>query len=148
MASTLSFWTPNAPRWIMWPNKFHLNLEEISMNAKMKLKVMIFKSSKHLLLMMHAFLCHQVEDNNAINITFGKSKSYQHSIHHPLISSFQEKTTTISKKRWFYRWALHFFFNFLLFGNVSWIINMRPYGCWKTINYILYVHGFYAILLI
>jgi hypothetical protein len=46
-----------------------------------------------------------------------------------IISSFQEKTTTISKRRRFYKWALHYFFNFLLFGNVSRITNMRPYGC-------------------
>jgi hypothetical protein len=26
---------------------------------------------------------------------------------------------TISKRERFYRWALHYFFNFLLFGNVS-----------------------------
>jgi hypothetical protein len=30
-----------------------------------------------------------------------------------------KKTITISKKRRFYRWALHCFSNFLLFGNVS-----------------------------
>jgi hypothetical protein len=35
-----------------------------------------------------------------------------------IISYFKEQTTTISKKRRFYRWALHYFFNFLLFGNV------------------------------
>jgi hypothetical protein len=29
------------------------------------------------------------------------------------------------------------YFNFLLFGNVSWITNMRPYGCQKNISYIL-----------
>ncbi len=33
----------------------------------------------------------------------------------------------------------HCFFKFLLFGNVLLTINMKPYGCWKTINYILYV---------
>jgi hypothetical protein len=36
--------------------------------------------------------------------------------------------------------------SFLLFGNVLWTINMRPYGCQKNINYILYVHWFYLIL--
>jgi len=33
-----------------------------------------------------------------------------------------------------------FFFNFLLFGNVLWTTNMKPYGCWKIMNYKLYVH--------
>ncbi len=61
---------------------------------------------------------------------------------------FKEKTITISKKRRFYRWALHYFFKFFLFGNVSWIINMRPYGRWKIVSYIFYVHWFYPILLI
>jgi hypothetical protein len=59
---------------------------------------------------------------------------------HNNIYILKKKTTTISKMRRFYRWALHYSFNFLLFGNVSWIINMRPYGYWKTISYILYVH--------
>jgi hypothetical protein len=36
-----------------------------------------------------------------------------------IISFLKEKTTTISKRRRFYRWAWHCFFNFLLFGNVS-----------------------------
>jgi hypothetical protein len=35
-----------------------------------------------------------------------------------IIINLKEKTTTISNKR-FYKWALHYFFNFLLFGNVS-----------------------------
>jgi hypothetical protein len=51
-----------------------------------------------------------------------------------------KKTTTISKKRRFYKWALNYFFNFLFFGNVSWTTNMRPYGRWKIIIYTLYVH--------
>jgi hypothetical protein len=33
-----------------------------------------------------------------------------------IIFSFKKKTTTISKKRRFYKWALHYFFDFLLFG--------------------------------
>ncbi len=52
----------------------------------------------------------------------------------------KKKTTTISKRRRFYRWELYYFFKFLLFGNVSWITNMRPYGHWKIVSYILYVH--------
>ncbi len=36
-----------------------------------------------------------------------------------IISFFRKKTTTISKRKIFYRWALHYFFNFVLFGNVS-----------------------------
>jgi hypothetical protein len=36
-----------------------------------------------------------------------------------IMSSSFFKTTTISKRRRFYRWALHYFFNFLLFCNVS-----------------------------
>jgi hypothetical protein len=36
-----------------------------------------------------------------------------------IIFYFKEKTTAISKRRRFYRWALHYFFNVLLFGNVS-----------------------------
>jgi phage-related protein len=35
-----------------------------------------------------------------------------------ILSSFQEKTTTISKRR-FHKWALHYLSNFLLFGDVS-----------------------------
>jgi hypothetical protein len=58
------------------------------------------------------------------------------------------KTIAISKRRRFYRWALHVFFNFLLFGNVSWTTNMRLYGRWKTVSYILYVHWFYPIFFI
>jgi len=36
-----------------------------------------------------------------------------------IISSFKKKTTTISRKKKFYKWALHYFFNFLFFCNVS-----------------------------
>jgi hypothetical protein len=35
------------------------------------------------------------------------------------ISSFKEKPFIILKRRRFYEWASHYFFNFLLFGNVS-----------------------------
>jgi hypothetical protein len=31
------------------------------------------------------------------------------------------------------------FFNFFLFGNVSWITNMRPYGHWKNVTYFIYI---------
>ncbi len=31
----------------------------------------------------------------------------------------KKKTTTISKRRRFYKWALHYFFNFHLYGTVS-----------------------------
>ncbi len=65
-----------------------------------------------------------------------------------IIFSFYKKPTTISKRRRFYKWALHYFFNFLLFVNVLWITNMRPYGRWKNVSYILYVHWFYSILFI
>jgi hypothetical protein len=58
-----------------------------------------------------------------------------------IITFFKEKTTTISKKR-FHKWALYYFFNFLLFGNVSWTTNMKPSGHWKIGSYILYVHQF------
>jgi hypothetical protein len=53
-----------------------------------------------------------------------------------IIKKIRKKTITISKRKRFYRWALHYFFSFFLFGNVLWTINMRPYGCWKTISYI------------
>jgi hypothetical protein len=36
-----------------------------------------------------------------------------------IIGFFRKQTTTISKRRRFSRWAWHYFFNFLLFGNVS-----------------------------
>jgi hypothetical protein len=36
-----------------------------------------------------------------------------------IISSIKKKTTTISKRRNFYKWALHYFFNFILFPNVT-----------------------------
>ncbi len=45
-----------------------------------------------------------------------------------IISFFKKEPPTISKRRKFCKWALHYFFNFLLFGNVLLIINMRPYG--------------------
>jgi hypothetical protein len=32
------------------------------------------------------------------------------------------------------------FFQFFLFGNVSWTTNMRLYGRWKVINYIYYMY--------
>ncbi len=54
----------------------------------------------------------------------------------------KEKITR--KRRKFYKWALHYFFDFLLFSNVSWITNMRPYGCWKMC-YIFCIHWFYPI---
>jgi hypothetical protein len=56
-----------------------------------------------------------------------------------IISFFNLITATISKRR-FYRCAFHYFFSFILFGNVSWTTNMMSYGRWKTISYILYVH--------
>jgi hypothetical protein len=31
------------------------------------------------------------------------------------------------------------FFNFFLFGNVSWITNMRPSGHWKNVTYFIYI---------
>ncbi len=50
----------------------------------MKLKVMIFKFFEYFLYMMlMIFWCH-VEDNNVIDVALCKTKSYQHSIHHPL----------------------------------------------------------------
>jgi len=64
------------------------------------------------------------------------------------ITFFKEKTTTISKKKRFHKWALDYFFNFLFFGNVSWTTNMKPYGHWRIGSYILYVHQFYPILFI
>jgi hypothetical protein len=60
-----------------------------------------------------------------------------------IIFSFQNKTTTIWKRRRFMIGHYTIFFNFLLFSNASWITNMKPYGCWKIISYILYVHWFY-----
>jgi hypothetical protein len=36
-----------------------------------------------------------------------------------IIFFFRKKTTTISKRKRFYKWTLHYFFNFFLFGNVS-----------------------------
>jgi hypothetical protein len=42
-------------------------------------------------------------------------------------------------------WSLHYFFNFCLFGNVSWTINMKHFGHWKNVSYIFYVHYFYPI---
>ncbi len=53
---------------------------------------------------------------------------------------FRKKITAISKRTRFYKWALHYFFNFLLFGIVSWTTNMGPYAHWKIVSYILYVH--------
>jgi len=36
-----------------------------------------------------------------------------------IISSLKKKTTTITRRTKFYKWALHYFFNFILFANVS-----------------------------
>jgi hypothetical protein len=36
-----------------------------------------------------------------------------------IIFFFKEKTIAISKRKKFYRWALHYFFKVILFGNVS-----------------------------
>jgi hypothetical protein len=38
-------------------------------------KVMIFKSSKHLLQMMHMIHGCEVENNDVINVTFGETKT-------------------------------------------------------------------------
>jgi hypothetical protein len=35
---------------------------------------------------------------------------------------------------------LHYYYYYYLFGNVSWIINMKAYNHWKNVNYIFYVH--------
>jgi hypothetical protein len=43
------------------------------------------------------------------------------------------------ERKWFYNWALHYFFSFHLFCNISWITNMKPYGYCKNVSYILYV---------
>jgi hypothetical protein len=50
----------------------------------MKLKVMFLKSSKHILQMVHMISWGQTKNNDVINVAFGKTKTYQHSIHDPL----------------------------------------------------------------
>jgi len=49
--------------------------------AWMKLKVMFLKSSKHLLQMMHVISWNWVKNKDVINVTLGKTKTYQHLIH-------------------------------------------------------------------
>jgi hypothetical protein len=60
----------------------------------------------------------------------------------------KKKTNTKWKKKRFYSWALHCFFRFLVFSNVSWITNMKPYDRQKITHYICCVHWFYSILFI
>jgi hypothetical protein len=60
---------------------FHLCLEKLAF-AWMKFKVMILKSSKYLLHLMLVVLWCRIQDHNVINVTLGKTKSYQHPIHH------------------------------------------------------------------
>jgi hypothetical protein len=50
----------------------------------MKPKVMNLKSSKYLSQMMHVILLCRTKNYNVIDVTFGKTKSCQHPIHHPL----------------------------------------------------------------
>jgi hypothetical protein len=45
--------------------------------ALMKLKVVFFKSSKHLLQMMHEISWGEAKNNNVINVTLGKTKTHQ-----------------------------------------------------------------------
>ncbi len=47
----------------------------------MKLKVMFLKFSKHLSQMVHMISWGQAKNNDVINVTFGKIKICQHSIH-------------------------------------------------------------------
>lgn len=70
-----------------WPSKptihldkymtqmFHLIVKELTF-ANMKLYVIFFKSSKHLLQMMHMNSYSQSKNDDVIYITFGKAKSY------------------------------------------------------------------------
>jgi hypothetical protein len=43
----------------------------------------------------------------------------------------------MGKKKRFYRWALYYFFIFLWFGNVSCTRNMKFYGLWKYVRYVI-----------
>jgi len=47
----------------------------------MKLKVMFFKSFKNLSQMVHMTSWGQAKNKDVINVTFGKIKTYQNSIH-------------------------------------------------------------------
>jgi len=51
-----------------------------------------------------------------------------------------KKINTKWKRKRIYSWALHYFFRFLLFSNVLWTTNIRPYGWQKTTHYICCVH--------
>jgi hypothetical protein len=42
----------------------------------MKFKIMFLKSSKHLSQMVHMISWGQVKNNDVINVTFGKTKTY------------------------------------------------------------------------
>jgi hypothetical protein len=48
-------------------------------------------------------------------------------------------TISIWKRNKKKKWALHYFFNLLLVNNLLWITNMQPYGCWRSVCYILSV---------
>ncbi len=50
----------------------------------MKFKVMFLMSSKHFSQMVHMISWGQVQNNDVINVAFGKTKTCQHSIHDPL----------------------------------------------------------------
>jgi hypothetical protein len=55
-----------------------------------------------------------------------------------IILYFFRKKPPLYQKRKFHKWALHYFFNFLFFSNVSWIINMKPY-LWPLKNCKFYI---------
>ncbi len=44
----------------------------------MKFKIMFFKSSKHVLQMVHMISWGQAKNHDVINVTFGKTKTHQH----------------------------------------------------------------------
>ncbi len=54
----------------------------------MKFKIMFLKSYKHLLQMVHMISWGQAKKHVVINVTFGKTKTHQHSIHDLLNSTW------------------------------------------------------------
>jgi len=51
-----------------------------------------------------------------------------------IISFLKKKSQQYQRERKFIHGHYSMFFNFLLFGDVSWIINSSFYGCWKIVS--------------
>jgi hypothetical protein len=65
-----------------------------------------------------------------------------------IINSYFSEKTIILRKQKDFKSEHCIFFHFSLVWYVSWTTNIRPYGYWKDVGYILYAHWFYPYLFI